>query len=177
MCCGGSARASNVERTEVYLSLGANLGNRRLAIERGLDALQRDGVRLLARSSLYETEPVDMEDQPWFLNLAVRAETLISPQQLLDTCKAIESELGRKDGVRFGPRRLDIDILLYGRMTIRRPELVVPHSRMHERRFVLIPLVEIAPKLTDPRDNRRFADVLDGLDEGKKVVRSASIGF
>jgi len=177
MCRGGSARASDVEKTEVYLSLGANLGDRHATMKRALEALQRDGVCLLGSSSVYETEPVDMEDQPWFLNLVIRAETLRSPQQLLGTCKAIESELGREDTVRFGPRKLDIDILLYGRQTIRRQELIVPHARMCERRFVLLPLVEIAPELTDPRDGRRFADVLDGLDEGKKVVRSASTGF
>ena len=140
-------------------------------------SLQRRGVLPVKRSSTYETEPTEVGNQPWFLNIVVLAETSHSLRELLAACKEIEQGLGRLPGRRFGPRALDIDVLLYGRETVVEADLVVPHPRMHRRRFVLIPLVEIAPELTDPRDGRRFADKLAGLDEGKKVVRSASTEF
>ena len=170
---GRSAQEPRVGRVGAYLSLGSNLGDRGAKLEKALASLQERGVSPSKRSSTYETEPTDIVDQPWFLNLVVLVETLHSPGELLGVCKEIEQELGRVPGRRFGPRALDIDVLLYGRETIEEADLVVPHPRMHRRRFVLIPLVEIAPGLTDPRDGRRFADMLGGLDEGKKVVRSA----
>ena len=174
MRIGRSAQESRIARVRAYLSLGSNLGDRRAKLEEALESLRRRGVLPVKRSSTYETEPTEVADQPWFLNLVVLAETLHSPHELLAACKEIEQELGRLPGRRFGPRALDIDVLLYGRETVTEADLIVPHPRMHRRRFVLIPLVEITPELTDPRDGRRFADMLAGLDEGKKVVRSAS---
>ncbi|MGB2982253.1 MAG: 2-amino-4-hydroxy-6-hydroxymethyldihydropteridine diphosphokinase [Candidatus Bipolaricaulia bacterium] len=174
MRSGRSTQEPGIGRVNVFLSLGSNLGDRRRAIGAALESLERRDVALVARSSLYETEPTDFEDQPWFLNQVVEAETSLTPDDLMQVCKGIESDLGRLPGRRFGPRALDIDVLLYGRETIEQAGLVVPHPRMNQRRFVLIPLGEIAPELTDPRDGRRYADILNGLDEGKKVVRSAS---
>jgi 2-amino-4-hydroxy-6-hydroxymethyldihydropteridine diphosphokinase len=130
------------------------------------------GVRIEERSSFYETEPVDFEDQPWFLNRVFRGRTEISADDLLVACKRIERELGRTDSVRFGPRTLDIDILLYGTSVIDRDDLSIPHPRLNERRFVLIPLLEIAPDLRDPRTGTTYADILKRLDEGKKVFQS-----
>jgi 2-amino-4-hydroxy-6-hydroxymethyldihydropteridine diphosphokinase len=173
MRSGGSAQEPRVGRVGTYLSLGSNLGDRGAKLEQALESMQERGVAVATRSSIYETEPTEVADQPWFLNLVVFAETLHSARELLGVCKRIEQELGRVPGRRFGPRALDIDVLLYGGETIEEADLVVPHPRMHRRRFVLIPLVEIAPELTDPRDGRRFSDILDGLGEGKKVVRSA----
>ena len=98
----------------------------------------------------------------------------LAVRDLLRACKTIERDLGRRRRKRFGPRELDIDVLLYGTEEIDEKDLIVPHPRMRRRRFVLVPLVEIAPELTDPRDGRRFDDILNGLDEGKKVVRLAS---
>lgn len=174
---GGSPEEPAIGLVHVYLSLGSNLGERRRTIENALVSLEERGVSIVRRSSLYETEPTDFQHQPWFLNLVVEATASLSSWSLLRACKATESEFGRGPGPRFGPRVLDIDILLYGRETIVEEDLVVPHPRMHRRRFVLVPLVEIAPDLTDPRDGRRFDDMLNGLDEGKQVVRLASTGF
>jgi 2-amino-4-hydroxy-6-hydroxymethyldihydropteridine diphosphokinase len=162
---------------EVFLGLGANLGNRRRNIAAGLSALERGGVRIRRRSSLYETEPVGKGDQPWFLNAIVAAETDLAPRELLLLCKRIEKESGRRRTVRFGPRPLDIDILLYKGRVIREEDLEIPHPRMRERRFVLIPLVEIAEGIKDPRDGRRFSEILALLDEEKKVTRSRENGF
>lgn len=156
----------------VYLALGANLGNRREQIEHGIAALSEQGVCITNRSSWFETEPVQVENQPWFLNLVVRGETTLDPHELLSTCQRIEKNLGRVPSVRFGPRHLDIDILLYGEQCIESELLTIPHPRMAQRRFVLVPLLEIAPELTDPKHNQRYADMLSRLDEGKKVLRS-----
>jgi len=156
------------------LSLGSNLGDRREAIESGLALLGQRGVSVVRRSSIYETEPTDVDVQPWFLNLVVQGASQLAAEDLLQACKTTERDLGRRRRRRFGPRELDIDILLYGREEIDEKDLIVPHPRMRQRRFVLVPLVEIAPDLTDPRDGRRFDDILNGLDEGKKVVRLAS---
>jgi len=170
----GSPEEPGVGSVDVYLSLGSNLGERRKTIENALVSLEERGVSIVRRSSFYETEPTDVAHQPWFLNVVVEATAGLPSYDLLQTCKAVELELGRRPGRRFGPRLLDIDVLLYGRETIAVEDLVVPHPRMHRRRFVLVPLVEIAPDLTDPRNGRRFDDILNGLDEGKQVVRLAS---
>lgn len=156
----------------IYLAFGANLGNPRKQIEQGIMALNDRGVNVIDHSSWFETEPVDRNDQPWFLNLVARAETSHDPYELLAVCQQIEQQEGRVPSVRFGPRHLDIDILLYGNRCIESEELMIPHPRMCERRFVLIPLLEIAPDLEDPVHNQRYAEMLSRLDEGKKVLRS-----
>ena len=159
--------------TVVFLCLGSNMGDRQDRIAGGLVELERSGVSVETRSSVYETEPVGGEDQPWFLNQVIRGTTRLAPIELLDTCKRIESLFGREPTlVRFGPRTLDVDILLYGDRVITGERLTIPHPRMHERRFVLVPLVEIAPRLVDPRDGREYAGILERLDEGKKVSKS-----
>ena len=155
-----------------YLCLGANLGHPRQQIERAIMMLQDEGVAIVTRSSWYETEPVGRDDQPWFLNLVVQAETSLSPHELLSVCQRVERRAGRLPSPRFGPRHLDIDILLYGNQCVESPDLTVPHPRMHERRFVLIPLLEIAPDLRDPVLGQPYADLVSRLDEGKKVLRS-----
>ena len=159
-------------RRVIYLSLGSNLGARESNLARGIDALQRVGIAVEDRSSIYETEPVGLADQPWFLNQVIRGETDQTAVKLLEVCKGIEREIGRTKSERFGPRILDIDILLYGEDTIREESLQIPHPRMNERRFVLVPLVEIAPGLRDPRSGEQYAEILKRLDEGKKVFQS-----
>jgi 2-amino-4-hydroxy-6-hydroxymethyldihydropteridine diphosphokinase len=135
----------------VFLSLGANLGEREQTIERAIEALQQAEIKVLARSSLYETEPQDVKDQPWFLNLVVKCETKLFPLQLLALALKVERDLGRVRGaVQRGPRTIDIDILLFGNSVVNTPRLIIPHPRMLERRFVLEPLVEIAPDLRHP---------------------------
>jgi 2-amino-4-hydroxy-6-hydroxymethyldihydropteridine diphosphokinase len=135
--------------TEVYLSLGANMGDRAGNLRRALTELNKHGASVTRQSSLYETEPQDLRQQPWFLNVAVVCSTTLLPLELLAATQGIERDLGRDRAaaVPKGPRLIDIDILLYGSAVIQTPELVVPHPRMMERRFVLQPLLEIAPDL------------------------------
>jgi len=159
--------------TKTYLCLGSNVGDRRAAIVGGVAELERSGVTVEAQSSLYETEPVGLEDQRWFLNRVVCGTTKMAPDRLLAACKRIERWFGRRRSrVRFGPRTLDIDILLYGDHAISTDRLTIPHPRIRERRFVLVPLVEIAPGVVDPRDGTPYAEILERLDEGKKVSKS-----
>jgi 2-amino-4-hydroxy-6-hydroxymethyldihydropteridine diphosphokinase len=139
--------------TTAYLGLGANLGDREEAIARALDALAAAGVRVAARSRLYETDPVTPDPQPLYLNAAARVETTLSARALLDACLAVERALGR---VRLpdrplAPREIDVDLLLYDDAVINEPELVVPHPRLLERPFVRIPLADVAaPGLVHP---------------------------
>lgn len=133
----------------IYLGLGSNLGNRAQNIHAALQRLKAE-MRLDQISSLYETEPVAVVDQPWFLNLVCSGETDLSPESLLRLTKTIEQEMGRKKGLRFGPRLIDIDILFYDDLIISTPELEIPHPRLHERGFTLIPLSEIVPDLVHP---------------------------
>jgi len=134
--------------TPTYLGLGSNLGNRAGFLEEALDRLATwPGVRLGAVSSVFETRPVGLTDQPNFLNLAVRVESELGALDVLQMCQSIESSLGRERQVRWGPRTVDLDVLLHGDETHHTPELVIPHPRMQERPFVLVPLAEIAPQL------------------------------
>jgi 2-amino-4-hydroxy-6-hydroxymethyldihydropteridine diphosphokinase len=135
--------------TIVYLALGSNLGDRRAHIAAAVARLAPDVV-VERVSSLYETEPAYVLDQPRFLNAALRGRTALDPSALLALLKRIERELGRGAGVRYGPRVIDLDILLYGDRSIATEALTIPHPRMAERPFVLVPLAEIAPGLTPP---------------------------
>jgi 2-amino-4-hydroxy-6-hydroxymethyldihydropteridine diphosphokinase len=147
----------------VYLALGSNLGERERNLATAVERLEAAGLRLLARSSIYETEPQEVLDQPWFLNQVVKAETGLFPIQLLSVIQRVEREMGRQRGpevVPKGPRMIDIDILLHGRAVIEMPRLVIPHPAMLERRFVLEPLVEVAPNLRHPISGKRFAAAL-----------------
>lgn len=146
-------------------------------IGRGIEALEARGVRIVRRSSLYETEPVGVLDQPWFLNAVVEGETALAPEALLQACRATEIDAGRERVVRFGPRTLDVDVLWYDGRVVDLPDLQIPHPRMHERRFVLVPLTEIAPTLTDPRSGTPYAELLTRLDERKKVEKSTAQEF
>jgi 2-amino-4-hydroxy-6-hydroxymethyldihydropteridine diphosphokinase len=138
-----------------YLSLGANVGDRRVAIEGGLAALHAGGAPVVRRSSFYETAPVGKTDQGPFLNIAVEVATDLAPHDLLSLCLRVEDALGRIRIERWGPRTLDIDVLLYDGGAVATPDLTIPHPRMTERRFVLEPLLEIAPDAALP-DGRRL---------------------
>jgi len=133
----------------IYLALGANLGDRRANLAAAVARL-REQVTVDAVSSLYETEPAYVSDQPRFLNAVLRGHTALDPMALLVFVKDIERALGRVAGPRFGPRIVDIDLLLYGDETIDTPDLTIPHPRLAERPFVLVPLAEIAPDLAPP---------------------------
>jgi 2-amino-4-hydroxy-6-hydroxymethyldihydropteridine diphosphokinase len=138
--------------TTAYVGVGANLGDRRATIERAIELLGgAPGVELLAVSSLRETDPVGLEDQPRFLNGAVALETTLTARELLELLLAVERSLGRtRDGPRFGPRTIDLDLLVHGDAELHEAGLTLPHPRLHERRFALEPLAEIAPGLTVP---------------------------
>ncbi|HEX4750437.1 MAG TPA: 2-amino-4-hydroxy-6-hydroxymethyldihydropteridine diphosphokinase [Bryobacteraceae bacterium] len=150
----------------VYLSLGSNIGDREKAINDALIAIEHEQIHITARSSLYETEPQDVTDQPWFLNQVACCETRLFPLQLLNTLLRIERELGRLRGsgaIRRGPRTIDIDILLYGSANIDLPQLAIPHPRMLERRFVLEPITEIAPDLKMPGTGKPLKSYLPAV--------------
>lgn len=135
-----------------YVGVGANLGDRRATIDQAVDLLRAaPGVEVVAVSTLRETDPVGYEDQPRFLNGAVELETTLGPRELLDLLLAVERALGRtRDGPRFGPRTIDLDLLVHGDERLDEPGLTVPHARLHERRFALEPLAELAPELEVP---------------------------
>jgi 2-amino-4-hydroxy-6-hydroxymethyldihydropteridine diphosphokinase len=154
---------------KVYLSLGSNLGDRALQIKKALKRLEEEGVRITRRSSMYETEPVEFHKQGWFLNCAVETETELTPRQLLRVVRTIEKELGRKRVVRSGPRTLDIDILIYGDTLLRGEELEIPHPRMAQRRFVLVPMAEVAPALRHPGLHLTMAQLLEATSDRSQV--------
>jgi len=151
--------------TRAYVGLGANLGDREEMLKRALEKLAAEpSIELVASSTLRETEPEDVLDQPRFLNGAAAVETDLSPRQLLARLQLIECELGRRrSGPRFGPRVIDLDLLLYGSETISEPEIEIPHPRLHLRRFALEPLAELDPELEVPGQGPVGA-LLAGLD-------------
>lgn len=156
--------------TTGHLGLGSNVGDRRAALQAAVDALPARGVRVVASSSTYDTDPVGLVlDQPAFLNACVRIRTDLGPEELLDACKDVERALGRdlEGGVRHGPRPIDVDLLLFGEAPYASERLTLPHAQATSRRFVLIPLLELDFELTTP-DGTRLADVLAALplDEG-----------
>ena len=138
--------------TRAYVGLGGNLGDREAAIRRALVMLsERSGVEVVLVSSLRETDPVGFLDQPRFLNGAAMIETMLAPRELLDQLLYVERELGRvRNGTRYGPRTIDLDLLLYGDAVVEEPGLTIPHPHLHEREFVLEPLAELDPELEIP---------------------------
>lgn len=138
--------------TRAYVGLGANLGEREVTLRAAVDALgAEEGIEVVALSTLRETEPVGVGEQPLYLNGAVALETTLAARQLLDRLQALELRFGRvRVAGEHGPRTLDLDLLLYGDAEIDEPGLVVPHPHLHERRFVLEPLAELAPGLVVP---------------------------
>lgn len=156
----------------VYLSVGSNLGDKLDNCLKGLRALTESGEsKLLAASRFFRTSPVDYTDQDWFVNAAVKIGTGLASSDLLDELIAIQQRMGRKaDAVRFGPRVLDLDILLYDDRIIRTPRLEIPHPRMHKRAFVLQPICDINPTIVHPVLGITAADLLAGLDDDDQRV-------
>lgn len=162
-----------MEKT-VYLSLGSNLGERQQNLDAAIERLRTLG-EVAAVSGFYETEPVEMVHQPWFINCAVMLRTHKMPRLLLSAVMEIERSLGRRrTGPEKGPRSIDIDILLFGSSVVNIPTLVIPHPAMHQRRFVLAPLAEIAPSVRHPVFRRSVRELLEALPQGPPLVRRLS---
>jgi 2-amino-4-hydroxy-6-hydroxymethyldihydropteridine diphosphokinase len=151
-----------------YLSLGSNLGDRAANLKSAMDRLREFG-EVVAVSSFYETEPVEVVAQPWFLNCVVKLQTENTPEKLLAGILAIEQEMGRERKQKKGPRVIDIDILLFGDSIIQSPGLTVPHPAMHERRFVLEPLAEIAGEMEHPVLKQTILELRQALPRGQVV--------
>jgi 2-amino-4-hydroxy-6-hydroxymethyldihydropteridine diphosphokinase len=152
----------------VYLSLGSNVGDGASQLLSALARLETTG-RVVAVSSFYETEPVEFTPQPWFLNCAVALESSQTPQQLMDSILLIEQEMGRRRLEKKGPRTIDIDILLFDDAVVNSSELTIPHPALHQRRFVLKPLAEIAPEVLHPVLKKAVRELLEALPEGQAV--------
>ena len=159
-------------RKTVYLSLGSNIGDRAANLREAIARLGELG-EVIATSSFYETEPVDFLAQPWFLNCAVAIVTDKMPRQFLGAIQKIEQEMGRKRAQPKGPRVIDLDILMFGSSVVETPQLTIPHPAMHERRFVLEPLAEIAGEVRHPVFKRTVRELRDVLPPGQMVRRVA----
>lgn len=160
----------------VFLSVGANLGDRLRNCCRGIEALCSDAsVRLVQRAPFYETEPVDFKKQAWFFNTAIKIVTSLSPIELLNRIAVIQSEMGRKQGgIRFGPRSLDLDLIFYQDCILSADRLTLPHPRMHKRRFVLQPICDIDPTVVHPTLGKDVKTLLNQLDEGDQQIKKCS---
>ncbi len=158
---------------DIFLSLGSNLGDRGANLQTALVDLEQWDVRVLRTSSIYKTEPFGKKDQQDFFNMAVQVKTDRSPEDLLMVLHAIERSLGRERKEKWGPRSIDADILFYGERVLEDPELTIPHLHLTERKFVLVPLAEIAPKFVHPVLKKTVEELLNECsDEGKVTLLS-----
>lgn len=154
-----------------FLSLGSNQGDSRTLIRKAFEELSAAGIKVIDVSSMYQTEPVDYLDQPWFINCVAKVETRLPPKRLLWILKCIERTLGRIRGKPKGPRLIDIDILLYENVEVKSARLTIPHPRLTKRRFVLVPLWEIAPRVTHPVTRSSVSELLRRTRDKSRVIR------
>ena len=154
------------------ISVGSNIGDKQDNCQKGIDRLMASGNAFLVKASrFYRTSPVDYLDQDWFVNAAVKIETLLKPLELLEVLKAVQQQCGRtKSGIRFGPRVLDLDIIFYDRLVMNTPTLEIPHPRMHKRRFVLQPICDIDPNIVHPLLNISLKSLLNQLGDNEQEV-------
>jgi 2-amino-4-hydroxy-6-hydroxymethyldihydropteridine diphosphokinase len=161
---------------QVFLSFGSNVGSRAARIRQALALLEDAGIEVRRVSSLYRTEPVDFLPQRWFVNCVAEVGTDLMPLRLLKTLQSVERKLGRRPGIPRGPRPIDIDILLYENVVVRSRALTIPHPRLSERRFVLVPLRELAAHLRHPVTQRTVLEMLSGTPDASQVVRLKAEG-
>ncbi|MDZ7330890.1 MAG: 2-amino-4-hydroxy-6-hydroxymethyldihydropteridine diphosphokinase [candidate division KSB1 bacterium] len=155
---------------EIYLGLGSNLGDRLLNLTTCLNRLQESGlIDIIQLSPIYETEPVGVAEQPWFLNMVIEIETELTPPQLLRVTQATERQMGRIPTHRWGPRVIDIDILSFGKTILREPMLQIPHRMLHQRKFVLLPLRDIAVRFVHPELNREIDQLLAACQDRSRI--------
>ena len=155
-----------------FISVGSNLGDKLENCQQGVSSLTQSSCRLVAQSNIYRTEPVDYLDQDWFVNYVIQIETRLQPLQLLQSIQTIQKEAGReRDEIRFGPRILDLDIILYDVLRMNASDLTIPHPRMHKRRFVLQPLCDINPTLIHPVFNVDIQSLLSALDDNEQRIQ------
>jgi 2-amino-4-hydroxy-6-hydroxymethyldihydropteridine diphosphokinase len=158
----------------VYIGIGSNLGDRGENCIRAIELLEKKGIPVKKKSSLYETEPWGVKDQPLFINMAIEIETGLSPRELLKMLKETEQEIGRKTSSRWGPRIIDLDILLFNTDVVEEDNLSIPHPLMHERDFVLNPLSEIAPDAEHPVLHKSIRELAMQLERKGKNNRGSS---
>ncbi len=161
----------------VYISVGANMGDKLENCRNGIDAVaDHPEMTLVSQASFYKTAPMDYKDQDWFVNTAIGITTTLLPKVLLTALQAIQSKIGRKkSAIRFGPRILDLDIIFYGGQTLKSESLTIPHPRMHLRRFVLQPLCDLAPDFVHPIFNKKLKRLLKELDLGEQPVEEMDV--
>jgi len=147
----------------IYIALGTNLGDRVANLRAAIESLAPD-VKVLRASTIYETPPWGYTDQPAFLNMVIEAESSLHPRALLDYLKEKEKSLGRVESFRYGPRQIDLDILFYDDLVLDEEDLTIPHPRLHERAFVLVPLAELAPELVHPVLGEKVKDLLNAVE-------------
>lgn len=157
------------EGNTVYLSLGTNLGNRKLNLKNALKYIKKNKIKIKKLSSIYKTEPVGYKNQPFFYNMCVKVCTELPPENLLKKIKKIEKKLGRKKGIKWGPRIIDIDILFYNNIILSKKNLKIPHPEIVKRKFVLKPLCEIAGKFIHPELHLSVEELLKKTDLKPKV--------
>lgn len=159
----------------IFIGLGSNLGDKEENIRRALLLLTEGGAESILLSSLYLAEPVGFRNQPWFLNLVAEVGTKLSPRELLSLAIEIEEKLGRERVINNGPRTIDVDILLYRDRVVEEDDLVIPHPRLHLRRFVLAPLAEIAPDSIHPVLKKTVSEILNDLSDPARVIQMGRI--
>ncbi|MCA0972691.1 2-amino-4-hydroxy-6-hydroxymethyldihydropteridine diphosphokinase [Halobacillus litoralis] len=161
-------------KNQAYIALGSNLSEREEYLSQAIQILDRhESIRLIGRSTVYETEPVGYTDQNDFLNMVLKVSTSLSPVALLDVCQSIEEELGRKRVVKWGPRTIDLDILLYNQENMEAEHLTIPHPHMQERAFVMVPLANLSPDVEIPTLGKTAGEVASELP--KEDVESLKV--